>query len=437
MKYSRSLFWFRRDLRLVDNHGLFQALSLSDEVVPVFVFDVHILEDLTDRKDPRVTFMYKQVAQLKKQLEERGGTLHVLHGEPVSLILQKAAEMKAEVVFANEDYEPYAVMRDRNIEQGLNKANVAFQLYKDQVIKDPREVLKKDGTPYFVYTPYMKRWRQQFAEGELTAFPSGGTLLHDRIARQAPGFLPDIGQLGFAFSGRSVPEFDLSETFLRNYAQTRNLPTLPTSHLSVYLRFGVVSVREAYRKAWLLSDVFVNELIWREFYMMILWHFPHVVDLSFKPAYDLIDWRNNEEEFARWCQGCTGFPIVDAGMRQLLATGYMHNRVRMIASSFLVKDLLVDWRWGEAFFAEKLLDYELASNNGGWQWAAGSGCDAAPYFRIFNPQSQVQKFDPQLEYVRKWVPEFDSLTYDSPVVDHKYARLRALETYKKALRQNH
>lgn len=431
--FSTSVFWFRRDLRLYDNHGLWQALKQSSRVIPVFVFDTVILSDLTDKHDARVTFIYRALEAIKRKLEMLGGTLHVLYGDPVEVMPQFLATYNANALFANEDYEPYAIQRDESVYKRLLENGEAFFLYKDQVVSGPEEVLKKDGTPYSVYTPYMKKWKEALSENAFDSYASNGDLLKDRLAQEAPVNMPSIAELGFGESDLPMPGKEITDGFLNSYNDLRNFPKYATSRLGVHLRFGTLSIRQLMKHAWQHSDVFVNELIWREFYMMILYHFPHVVTKAFKPKYDRIEWRNDEQEFARWCRGETGFPLVDAGMRQLNAIGFMHNRVRMLAASFLVKDLLIDWRWGEAYFAEKLLDYELASNNGGWQWAAGSGCDAAPYFRIFNPDSQWKKFDPENDYVNQWVSEYHSVAYPQPMVDHKQARERALAVYKNAL----
>ncbi len=431
--YATSVFWFRRDLRLYDNHGLYSALSQSRNVIPVFVFDTAILSDLTDNKDARVTFIHQAIGEIKRKLENLGGTIHVLYGDPVKVIPEFVIKHQASALFANEDYEPYATQRDEDVRKVVEPKGVSFALYKDQVVLGPTEVLKNDGKPYSVFTPYMKKWKEVLSDRAFASYASDGDLLESRLLQGKPFDMPSITQIGFKKSDLPIPGKEISDDFLKSYSELRNYPKYATSRLGVHLRFGTLSIRQLMKHAQTQSEVFMNELIWREFYMMILAHFPQVVTQAFKPKYDRITWRNDTEEFDRWCRGETGFPLVDAGMRQLNAIGFMHNRVRMMAASFLVKDLLIDWRWGEAYFAEKLLDYELASNNGGWQWAAGSGCDAAPYFRIFNPDTQWKKFDPQSEYVAQWVPEYNSTDYVKPVVDHKEARKRALAAYKSAL----
>jgi len=431
--FTTSVFWLRRDLRLHDNHGLYQALKQSNCVIPVFVFDSVILSDLTDKEDARVTFIYRALEELKRKLEKLGGTLHVLSGDPVEVIPQFLIEHNADALYANEDYEPYAIERDECLHRSLEVEDKSFFLYTDQVVSGPGEVLKNDGNPYSVYTPYMKKWKETLPESAFDAYASDLGLLHKHLFQEAPVKMPAIAEVGFRESDLLMPGKEITDDFLNSYSDLRNFPKYATSRLGVHLRFGTLSIRQLMKHARQQSEVFMNELVWREFYMMILYHFPHVVTKAFKPKYDRIEWRNDEQEFARWCRGETGFPLVDAGMRQLNTIGFMHNRVRMLAASFLVKDLLIDWRWGEAYFAEKLLDYELASNNGGWQWAAGSGCDAAPYFRIFNPDSQWKKFDPENVYVNQWIPEYHSVAYPQPMVDHKQARERALAVYKKAL----
>ncbi|MFO7939399.1 MAG: deoxyribodipyrimidine photo-lyase [Bacteroidales bacterium] len=431
--FTTSVVWFRRDLRLHDNHAILQALEQSKQVIFLFVFDTAILSDLQDRDDARVTFIYDTLLLLKDQLEHLGATLFVLHGKPEEEIPAFMEAQKAQAIFANTDYEPYALQRDAKINKMLTAKGKSFLLYKDQVVLGPHEVLKDDGKPYTVYTPYMKKWKSGFQEALLNPYLSDGDLLIQRLKPAPKQSMPSLKQLGFIRSSLQVPEPVFDADFLLHYQETRNLPQHNTSRLGVHLRFGTRSIREVMKRALKYSETFMNELIWREFYMMILWHYPNVVTQSFKSKYDRINWRNEEQEFEKWCKGNTGFPMVDAGMRQLNSTGFMHNRVRMVVASFLVKDLLIDWRWGEAYFAQKLLDYELASNNGGWQWAAGSGCDAAPYFRIFNPESQQKKFDPEYTYIKRWVPELETDKYSQPMVNHKEARLRALSVYKKAL----
>lgn len=428
---SVCLFWFRRDLRLDDNAGLFHALTSGLPVLPVFIFDTDILNQLK-ATDARVTYIYGQIELLKKRLEQHGSSLVVRYGMPLDVFSQLTQQYSVKAVFINRDYEPYARQRDRAVEEMLLYKGIAFHAAKDQVIFDQDEVLKDDGLPYTVFSPYSVKWKKRLALYPIDNFPSEKHLPNLLKTECLP--MLSLQSLGFSGTVISVPDINISEEMLHQYGALRDFPAQQgTSRLSVALRFGTVSIREVSRKALLHSEVFLNELIWRNFYMDILYHFPHVETRSFKPAYDFIPWRNDEKDFVRWCEGQTGFPLVDAGMRELNETGFMHNRLRMVVASFLTKHLLIDWRWGEAYFAEKLMDFDLAANNGGWQWASGSGCDAAPYFRVFNPEAQTQKFDPQLAYIRKWVPEFDSFSYPRPIVDHAFARNRALETYKKGL----
>lgn len=434
------IFWFRRDLRLEDNAGLYHALKAGLPVIPVFIFDRNILDKLEDRDDHRVAFIHQTLASLKEQLTALGSDLWVLEGDPLVLYKQLVTQVEISGVFTNHDYEPYALERDRQIGEFLAGKGVGFHTFKDQVIFEKQEILSNAQSIYTVFTPYSRKWKAACNDFYLSSYPVE-KYHHVFARRESAAFLfppefPSLEALGFQDPGIEFPGADIHETMIRQYQEKRNYPAVAgTSRLSVHLRFGTISIRQLAKKAGLLGETFLNELIWRDFYMMILANFPEVVSHAFKKAYDHIPWRNDEKEFTRWMEGQTGYPIVDAGMRELNATGFMHNRVRMITASFLTKHLLIDWRWGEAYFARKLLDFDLAANNGGWQWAAGSGCDAAPYFRIFNPSEQTRKFDPQLDYTRKWVPEFESLLYPKPMVDHKMARERALQTYKKALAQ--
>lgn len=424
-----NIFWFRRDLRLEDNAGLFEALS-NDETLPVFIFDKNILSELP-KDDSRVTFISELLEKIQKQLEKQKKSLAVFHDGPETVFKKLISENNIKAVYTNHDYEPYATKRDSEISEFLKSKSVEFHTFKDQVIFEKAEVVKDDGKPYVVYTPYSKKWKENFNKKLIESFPSEDKL--DRIANHSYFFLT-LKDIGFEKSDIKVEDFDISDGIIENYKETRDFPSIDgTSHLSPHLRFGSVSIRKIVRTAIKhKKDTFLNELIWREFFMQILWHFPNTVTQSFRPKYDNIKWRNNETEFQKWREGKTGYPIVDAGMRQLNATGNMHNRVRMIVASFLSKHLLIDWRWGEAYFAEKLLDYEQSSNIGNWQWAAGSGVDAAPYFRIFNPSEQVKKFDNHFKYIKKWVPEFQELNY-LPIVDHKEARERCLKVYKEAV----
>lgn len=425
-----NIIWFRRDLRLEDNRALFEALS-NAATLPVFIFDKNILSELP-KDDARVTFISALLDNIQAILKQNHKSLAVFHDDPIHVFKKLVAE-NAEInaVYTNHDYEPYAQKRDAEIGTFLKSKNIAFHTFKDQVIFEKEEVIKEDGKPYVVFTPYSKKWKENFNEKLTESFPSEKKLTE--IAQHSYPYL-SLKDIGFEASGIKVADYNISSALIENYAETRNFPGIEgTSHLSPHLRFGAVSIRKIVKTALKhRKETFLNELIWREFFMQILWHFPNTVTESFRPKYDHIQWRNNKSEFQSWCEGTTGYPIVDAGMRQLNTTGTMHNRVRMIVASFLCKHLLIDWRWGEAYFAEKLLDYEQSSNIGNWLWAAGSGVDAAPYFRIFNPSEQVRKFDKDLKYIRKWVPEFEQLDY-RPIIDHKEARERCLEVYKKAV----
>ena len=433
MSTQRTAFWFRRDLRLDDNRGLFQALTAGSEVVPVFIFDTRILDALEDRDDRRVSFIHREVGRLKKELRDAGSDLVVRHGDPVELWPGLIEAFGITAIHANHDEEPYGHARDEAVRREMASRGGSFSTHKDAVLYERSEVLKPDGGPYTVFTPYSKRWKKHMADHPIETVDSEGAL--DALASIDDGDLISLDAMGFTENLTHIPAPTVRDEILDHYGRDRDVPAREgTSRLGVHLRFGTISVRKlALRAIERSADVYLNELIWRDFYHMILHHFPHVVERSFRPKYDAVRWRNDEEEFQAWCEGRTGFPIVDAGMRQLNETGFMHNRLRMITASFLVKDLLVDWRWGEAYFARRLLDYELASNNGGWQWAAGCGTDAAPYFRVFNPESQQKKFDPDGTFIRAWIPEIDTLDYPQPIVDHQAARKRALKTYKEAL----
>jgi len=426
-----TIFWFRRDLRLTDNAALFHALHSHEAVLPIFIFDENILSQL-EKDDARVTFIHKQLENIQSELNKIGKSLAVFHGTPETVFKQLISENTISAVFANHDYEPAARKRDTAINQLLKEHQIEFKTCKDQVIFEKNEVVKDDGTPYVVFTPYSKKWKEHLSKIRLIAYPSEDLL--QNIAIHAYPFLR-LNDIGFEKSNIEPRPFDISEKLITHYQETRNFPAIKgTSMLGVYLRFGTVSIRKLILEAQKnKNETFLNELIWREFFMQILWHFPHTVNRSFKEKYDAIHWENNEDWFQKWCDGKTGYPFVDAGMRELNATGHMHNRVRMIVASFLCKHLLIDWRWGETYFAQKLLDYEQSSNVGNWQWAAGSGVDAAPYFRIFNPTEQIKKFDSDLKYIKKWVPELETSKYPKPIVDHKEAREKCLEVYKKAL----
>ena len=430
-----NIFWFRRDLRLHDNAGLYHALRDKNPVLPVFIFDRNILDQLEDRADSRVAFIHAALMALQAQLVKMGSTLNVYHDSAESTWKKLLLEYKVEKVFTNHDYEPYAIERDAKVEKLLNQNGASLYSFKDQVIFEKEEVVKDDGSPYTIFTPYSKRWKSVLNEFFLKSYPTIKYL--DNFFKQSVSPLPSLQLIGFEETGKSFPPLIWNEAQIKNYSTQRDFPALDgTTKMGVHLRFGTISIRELARKAISLNETYLNELIWRDFYHMILWHFPRVgKGKAFKPAYEFIQWRNNEEEFEQWCKGQTGYPIVDAGMRELNETGYMHNRVRMIVASFLTKHLLIDWRWGEAYFAKKLLDFDLAANNGGWQWAAGCGCDAAPYFRIFNPYLQTQKFDPELKYIRRWVPGLEEFSYPNPIVEHDFARKRCLEVYGKVFRK--
>ena len=419
-----NLFWFRRDLRLEDNTALHQALEAGLPVLPIFIFDQNILSELTE-DDARLTFIYDTLEKINAELTILGSSLLVLNGNPAEIWKNLIEEYRIKSVYCNRDYEPYALERDGEVEKYLESKGIAFHHFKDQVVFEKDEILKGDGTPYTIYTPYKNKWLERFQTKYEPAIPSTDFKNLHRVSFD----FPSLESIGFTPSTIEVQPYNLDE--LANYSITRDFPSIDgTSYLGPHLRFGIVSPRQIIAKLTNHDAVFLSELVWREFFMQILYHFPRVIKNSFKPKYDGIEWRNDEKEFEKWCNGQTGYPMVDAGMRQLNATGYMHNRVRMVVASFLCKHLLIDWRWGEAYFAKKLLDFELSSNNGNWQWAAGTGCDSAPYFRVFNPSAQLQKFDKKLEYIRKWVPEYETFDYPKPMVDHKMARERALKTYK-------
>lgn len=419
-----------------DNAGLFHAQQSGLPVLPVFIFDRAILDQLEDEDDRRVTFIYDSLQQLNEELQSLGSSLYVFNGYPLEMFEQLTSKFSIQEVFTNHDYELYSISRDSEVEVFLNSKGIAFNSYKDHVVFEKNEVVKADGKPYTVFTPYSKAWLRKLESDSLPVFHTAEFL--SNFYRCEPMRVPDLNSIGFVRNPGPFPPKKWKQEVISKYDKTRDYPAISgTSKVGVHLRFGTVSIRELVAFAREYNAVYLGELIWREFYQSILHHFPHIKKgLAFKPAYDKIEWRNNEEEFKRWCQGTTGYPVVDAGMRELNATGFMHNRVRMITASFLTKHLLIDWRWGEAYFAQKLLDYEFASNNGGWQWAAGSGCDAAPYFRIFNPYLQTKRFDKDLVYVRKWVPEFEDCSYPAPIIEHEFARKRALQVYGKALKDS-
>jgi len=427
-----SICWLRRDLRLQDNAALYHALKSGPPVLVLFIFDKNILQKLDDKKDARVTFIYETITKLKDELEKMGSSLLVKYESPEKAwpAVLKAYDVKA--VYANHDYEPYAIKRDDSFSEYLSSENIPFHTFKDQVIFEKAEVVKADGKPYTVFTPYYRQWLQKLDDFYVKSYPTEKYFKNLHQSKKLD--FPSLKDLGFEQSDREFPSKNF-ERKLDAYNKERDYPAKDaTTHLGMHLRFGTISIRAVAREAQIQkANKWLSELAWREFYMMILWHFPHITNKAFKPAYDNIKWRNNEEEFKAWCEGKTGYPIVDAGMRQLNETGFMHNRVRMVVASFLCKHLLIDWRWGETYFAEKLLDYEQASNVGGWQWACGSGNDAAPYFRVFNPELQLKKFDPKMEYVFKWAPEYKQVILPIPIVEHTFARERVLAAFKKAL----
>lgn len=431
MKENVAIFWFRRDLRLEDNKGLLHSLRGDLPVLPIFIFDEHILNRLEDKDDARVSFIHDCLNEIAKTLKEKNKGIHVFLGKPIEVWKQIVNQHSVKTVYTNRDYEPYAQQRDKEVYDFLQSKQISFTGYKDHVIFEKSEVLSKTNNPYTVFTPYSKMWKSQLTKESFHHYQSESLI--DNFINTSSNMLT-LEAIGFSQSEISVPEFSMKKSLIQQYQEQRNLPFIEgTSRLSPHLRFGTISVREVCRKTSSSSETFLNEMIWRDFYSQVLYHNPDNVKHNFRRKYDAIEWRNNEGEFDKWCKGMTGFPIVDAGMRQLNETGWMHNRVRMITASFLCKDLLVDWRWGEAYFARKLLDFDLASNNGGWQWASGTGTDAAPYFRVFNPESQLKKFDPDLKYVKRWVPEYGTDDYPEEMVNHKEARLRALEVYKRGL----
>ncbi len=442
------IFWFRRDLRLDDNAGLYHALKSGKPVLPLFIFDREILDRLDDRADARVTFLHRTLEELKGRLEAMGSTLIVRYGKPLDVWAELAKTYEIDTVFTNRDYEPYAQTRDQQVGDLLAQRGIGFKTFKDHVIFEKKEVVKDDSGAYTVFTPYSRKWLAKLttrtstmpdAEGApqpvsyyLKSYPNAQYFGNFHKAAPLPGIA--LADMEFTTATLDMPPTTVARSIVVNYDKTRNFPAIDgTTRLGIHFRFGTISIREKARHAQHLNATYLNELIWRDFYSQILWHFPHVAERAFRPVYDRIEWRDAPEEFERWTRGKTGYPIVDAGMRELATTGYMHNRVRMIVASFLTKHLLIDWRLGEAWFAQKLLDFDLASNSGGWQWAAGCGTDAAPYFRIFNPSEQTKKFDSEWKYIRKWVPELDTPLYPKPIVEHTFARQRCLETYKAGL----
>ena len=433
---NTNLFWHRRDLRIADNSGLFKALTSEHKIQAVFIFDSNILNLLSDKEDARITFIYREISRLKAEYQSLGADLLVLYGDSIEIIPQLALEMGADAVFTNRDYEPKAVLRDTRINELLATHKIKFIGAKDHVIFEKDEITKGDGSPYTIYTPYANKWREKFKDQAYTPFPTENYFHHLAPINSAQQLL-SLEEMGFKENKKiHFPPLTIPTEILQNYHETRDYPSLKgTSKLSIHLRFGTISIRKLVQVASTKNPVYLNELIWRDFYQMIIHHFPESVERAFKVKYERIEWEHNEIHFNAWCEGKTGYPLVDAGMRELNNTGFMHNRVRMVVASFLCKHLLLDWKWGAAYFAEKLLDYEEASNIGGWQWAAGCGCDAAPYFRVFNPTLQQQKFDPKFDYIKKWVPEFGTIAYPEPIIEHTFARDRVINRYKYALNE--
>lgn len=432
-----SICWFRRDLRLNDQTALFHALSSGFPVLPVFIFDTEILGKLDNKKDSRVTFIYDTIVQLKKKLNELGSDIEVFFGDPIAIWELISTKYRIHAVYANHDYETYGQLRDEKVRNFLLDKGIGFYSFKDIVIFEKNEVLNISGQPYTVFTPYKNKWLSKFIENEnfekTLLKDINISLLSNLYKVQNVSNLMPLSSIGFERSGIPIPSTRIDDDLMINFEKSRDYPALDaTSKLGVHLRFGTISVRELAIEAQ-INGKYLDALIWRDFFHMILYHFPYVEHNAFRQPYDHIEWKNNEAFFDAWCNGKTGYPIVDAGMRQLIATGFMHNRVRMIAGSFLTKHLLIDWRWGEAWFASHLLDFDLANNNGGWQWVAGCGTDAAPYFRIFSPQAQTLKFDPAFTYIKKWIPEYGTDLYPGPIVDHATARAECLKTYKQAL----
>ena len=428
---TQSIFWFRRDLRFIDNHGLFQALTQSKIVNPIFIFDENITKKL-DTNDHRLGFIKSQLNNLNKELIKFNSSLNIYYGTPVKIFEKIISENSIDAVFWNKDYEPYAIKRDKEIEKLLKSNNIRSFSFKDQVIFEEREVVKNDGTPYVVYTPYSKKWIEKFSNKDVKHFKSETFLSKTKKLKK---LTTNTKTFDINKSNIKPPKVNFNNDIIKNYERDRNTPEIDgTSKLGLHLRFGTKSIRSLVKKSNLSQNkTFLKELIWREFFMQILWHFPETTTQCFKSKYEKIKWRNNMDEFNAWCEGKTGYPIVDAGMRELNKTGFMHNRVRMITASFLCKHLLIDWRIGEKYFASKLFDYEQSSNIGNWQWVAGCGVDAAPYFRIFNPHEQQKKFDKEYRYIKKWISEYDTTKYPQEIVNHKLARERCLKAYKEAV----
>lgn len=427
-----NLFWMRRDLRLDDNTALFHALKTRVNVLPIYIFNPEILIRVPEGTDYRVNFVYQTLLQIKAELEKIGSTLYIAYGRPIEVFKFLTEKYHVCSVYCNRDYEPYANHRDLDIERFLKINRIEFISYKDHVLFEKEELVKNDGKPYTVFTPYKNRFLEKLNLESVRANKTSH-YFHNFI-RMKPLSVPTLESMGFSRVEIQFPPKSLPQSLLENYEKERDFPAKNgTSKLSLHLRYGTVSIRKITALAMQHSSTYLSELIWRNFYSQILWFFPQVTTRAFKPAYDYIRWENDQAQFKLWSEGMTGYPMVDAGMRELNQTGFMHNRVRMITASFLCKHLLIDWRWGETYFAAKLNDYDLASNNGGWQWASGSGCDAVPYFRIFNPDLQLKRFDPELIYVKKWIPEYGTEHYPKPIVDHVFARERAISRYKAGL----
>ncbi len=425
---SISIFWFRRDLRINDNAGLYNALKGNFPVVPVFIFDKEILDDLNDKKDARVTFIYDQLEKLHKQLLEIGSGLLIKYGKPEEVYKQLLSEYSIKSVYANHDYEPYAMRRDNAVGSLLKENEIEWHTFKDQVIFEKEEILSDSGNSYKVYTPYKNKWLSKLSAFYLKPYPVEKYL--QNLYKTKAFVFPSLKDIGFERTLIPLPSDTVQQVLIKKYHEQRDFPYIEgTSRLGIHFRFGTISVREKVAKAQKLNEVWLSELIWREFFMQLLYHFPHVVSEPFNAKFKKVNWRYDEDDFKKWCTGMTGYPMVDAGMRELNSTGHMHNRVRMVVASFLTKHLLIDWRMGEAYFAEKLLDYDLAANNGNWQWSAGTGADAQPYFRIFNPTAQQEKFDHDFIYIKKWIPEFGTPAYPKPMIDHKVATARAKEAF--------
>ena len=428
-----SIFWFRRDLRLTNNRGLYEALLTGVPILPIFIFDKNILEKISIKSDRRVDYIHQALTDINTTLKSMGCSLRTFYGTPKEIFKTLMDEFDIQNVFCNRDYEPYAIKRDTEIYNLLREHHIGFHAYKDQVVFDKHDIVKKDGSPYTVYSPYAAKWRERLASSPelLKSYPKN----FNNLYTSSYSNIHSLTDIGFLKTDMSFSPPQLKASIIDEYDKFRDYPAMKyTTQLGIALRFGTISARECIAFAWKHNETWLSELIWREFFMQILYHFPDVVHVSFKKAYDHIQWRNDEDDFKKWCAGKTGYPLVDAGMRELNETGYMHNRVRMVAASFLCKHLLIDWRWGETYFAAMLNDYDLAANNGNWQWAAGSGCDAAPYFRIFNPITQAKKFDKNLDYIKNWLPEFGTPDYPEPIVDHSFARKRALHTYQRTLK---